>query len=104
MNPSFINSFDKGCMEATFRLSNAALQYKASCDGPWKRYEELLATYVKEVCAKQHGGTLYVYTGTALSHVKEPDVIAPTTMTKPPQLQPGVIRRKPRQISQSIKL
>ena len=97
MNPPYINSFDQKSMDATFRLSNAAPQYQSSHSGAWKRYEELLAAYATEVCAKMLKGTLHVYTGTSLSYLKEPDVRAATTMTKPPQLQQMVSRHQPDQ-------
>ena len=97
MNPSLLNSFDKSRMEATFRLSNAAPQYKTSGGGPWKRYEELLAAYAKEVCARELKGTLYVYTGTALTFVegqKEPDERVPHSMKRS---RSKVSRRQPDQ-------
>ena len=84
MNPPYINSFDQKSMEATFRLSNAAPQYQTSHGGPWKRYEELLAAYATEVCAKLLKGTLYVYTGTEINkYVKEPYERTQGTLKKP---------------------
>ena len=71
-------------MDVTFRLSNAAPQCQTSHGGPWKRYEELLAAYATEVCAKLLKGTLYVYTGTEINtYVVEPYERTQGTLKKP---------------------
>ena len=98
MNPSYINTFLQARSDLTFKLSNAAPQYKTSNGGPWNRYEGLLAEYAKKVCAMKYGGTLYVYTGTALGYVPgydEPAVRVSRTITKPAFIPP---------VSQSVKL
>ena len=96
MNPSYINTFLQARSDLTFKLSNAAPQYQTSNGGPWNAYERKLADYAKEVCARRYGGTLYVYTGTALSYVPghEPAAKVSDYITKPPFIP---------QVSQSMK-
>ena len=90
MNPSFINSFNTGYMSHTFRLSNAAPQYKTSNIGDWSTYEGWLAKYAKEECAKK-GGSMHIFTGTSNNYVgNTPDEEAPASMAKPPQIEQQV--------------
>ena len=91
MNPSYINTFLQAQTDLTFKLSNAAPQYKTSNGGPWNRYERKLADYAQNVFAAKYGGTLPIYTGTALGYVPgygEPVVKVSRTITKPPYIPP----------------
>ena len=62
MNPSAINSFNKDFMTATFTLTNAVPQFKASNCGPWQEFETKIVDYAKDICGPS-GGTLYLLTG-----------------------------------------
>ena len=62
MNPSAINSFNKDFMTATFTLTNAVPQFKASNCGPWQEFETKIVDYAKDICGPR-GGTLYLLTG-----------------------------------------
>ena len=62
MNPSVINSFNNDFMTATFTLTNAVPQFKASNCGPWEEFETKIVDYAKDICGPR-GGTLYLLTG-----------------------------------------
>ena len=62
MNPAGINSFDLNYMRATFTLTNAVPQFKASNSGPWQEFETKIRDYAKDICGPR-GGTLYLLTG-----------------------------------------
>lgn len=62
MNPLGINSFDLNFMKATFTLTNAVPQFKASNSGPWQEFETKIRDYAKDICGPR-GGTLYLLTG-----------------------------------------
>ena len=69
MNPSAINSFDKDFMTATFTLTNAVPQFKASNCGPWQEFETKIVDYAKDICGPR-GGTLYLLTGRSENGIK----------------------------------
>ena len=75
MNPSAINSFNKDFMTATFTLTNAVPQFKASNCGPWQEFETKIVDYAKDICGPR-GGTLYLLTGRSENGIK-PDAQSP---------------------------
>ena len=66
MNPAALNSFDGNFMKATFTVTNAVPQYKASNNGPWNNFEVRISKYAQSTCgASSRMGTLYLLTGTS---------------------------------------
>ncbi|XP_068684579.1 uncharacterized protein [Montipora foliosa] len=64
LNPCHINSFNKTFMKATFIYTNCVPQCGTSFNsGSWMAYEGRIASYTKDRCANDTGGTMYLVTG-----------------------------------------